>query len=62
MGGCSEVEVLLRIGMQEKADERNLGSGVFVAQVLDEADLTKKYRLANLDREKMAAGLVERFD
>ena len=62
MGGCSEVEVLLRIGMQEKADERILGSGVFVAQVLDEADLTKKYRLANLDREKMAAGLVERFD
>ena len=49
------------IGTQEKADERILGSGSFVAQVLDEADLTKKYRLANLDREKMASELIENY-
>jgi hypothetical protein len=47
--------------MQEKADERILSSGAFVGQVLDEADLTKKYRLANQDRAKMAAGLVESY-
>jgi hypothetical protein len=36
-GGWSEVKTLRRIGMQEKSDERILGSGPFVAQVLDEA-------------------------
>jgi len=60
-GGWSEVKALRRIGTQEKADERILGSGPFVAQILDEADLTKKYRLANLDREKMATDLIENY-
>jgi hypothetical protein len=60
-GGWSEVKALRRIGAQEKADERTLGSGPFVAQVLDEADLTRKYRLANLDRKKMAAELIENY-
>jgi len=58
-GGWSEVKALRRIGMQEKGDERILGTGQFVEQVLGEADLTRKYRLANLDRKKVAYELVE---
>jgi REP element-mobilizing transposase RayT len=53
-GGWSEVKALRRIGEKEKGDERILGSGNFVSQVLSEADLVRKYRLANLDREKAA--------
>jgi REP element-mobilizing transposase RayT len=60
-GGWSEVKALRRIGMQEKADERILGSGQFVERVLDEADLTRKYRLSSLDRGKMAAKLIENY-
>ena len=59
-GGWSEIKALRRIGIKEKADARILGGGEFVARVLDEADLTRKYRLANMDREKMASQLVER--
>jgi putative transposase len=58
-GGWSEVKALRRIGAKEKGDDRILGSGDFVSHVLSEADLTKKYRLANLDREKAALELME---
>jgi hypothetical protein len=47
--------------MQEKGDERILGSGAFVTQLLSEVDLAKKYRLANIDREKAAFDLVEQY-
>ncbi len=38
---------------------RILGGGSFVSRILDETDLIRKHRLANLDREKMALQLVE---
>jgi hypothetical protein len=38
-GGWSEVKALRRIGAKEKGDERILGSGAFVSNVLSEADL-----------------------
>jgi putative transposase len=60
-GGWSEVKALRRIGMQEKGDDRILGSGAFVSQLLSEVDLEKKYRWANIDREKAALGLVEQY-
>jgi putative transposase len=60
-GGWSAVKALRRIGGGQKGDERILGGGRFVTQVLDEADLTRKYRLASTDREKTALQLVERF-
>ncbi len=47
-----------RIG-EKKGDERILGSGNFVSQVLSEADLVRKYRLANLDREKPGFEIME---
>jgi putative transposase len=60
-GGWSEVKALRRIGTPEKGDERILGGGSFVAQVLNEADVTQKYRLANLDRGKLSAEMVESY-
>ncbi len=59
-GGWSEVKALRRIGIREKSDDRILGSGAFVEQVLEEADLAEKYRIANLDREKTASRMIER--
>jgi REP element-mobilizing transposase RayT len=58
-GGWSEVMALRRIGMKEKGDDRILGGGAFVSQIMAETELAKKYRLANLDREKAANELVE---
>ena len=60
-GGWSEVKALRRIGMRENFDERILGSGAFVTHVLQEAKLDDKYRLANLDREKLGTKTVEDY-
>ena len=60
-GGWSEVKALRRIGAREKSDERVLGSGAFVDQVLGEVELTDKYRLTNMDRQKSAAQLVDSY-
>ena len=38
-GGWSEVKALRRIGMQEKGNDRILGSGAFVSQLLSEVGL-----------------------
>jgi len=57
-GGWSEIKALRRIGGQEKGDDRILGGGTFVSQILSEADLSKKYRLANLDRQQCASDLI----
>lgn len=58
-GGWSQVKALRRIGGQEKSDERILGGGNFVEQILNETDLAEKYRLANLDRKKTASQMIE---
>ncbi len=58
LGGWSEIKALRRIGAQEKGDDRILGGGEFVSQILNETDLSKKYRLANLDRHKCASDLI----
>ena len=60
-GGWSEVKTLRRIGMLENYDERILGGGAFVTHVLKEAKLEDKYRLANLDREKLGTKTVEDY-
>jgi putative transposase len=59
VGGWSQVKALRRIGGQEKSDERILGSGDFVEQILSETDLAEKYRLANLDRKKAASRMIQ---
>lgn len=58
-GGWSEIKALRRIGIREKGDQRILGSGAFVESILGEADLSKKYRLANIDRKRMASKLID---
>jgi putative transposase len=58
-GGWSEIKALRRIGFREKGDQRILGSGRFVESILSETDLSKKYRLANLDRKRMASKLID---
>jgi hypothetical protein len=50
-GGWSEIKALRRIGGREKGDPRILGSGPSVESILSEAELPRKYRLANLDRK-----------
>ncbi len=45
--------------MQEESNERILGGGEFVEQVLKEVDPANKYRLATLDRQKSASRMVE---
>jgi len=57
-GGWSAIKALRRIGAQEKGDDRILGGGEFVSQILSEAELSKKYRLANLDRHQCASDLI----
>ena len=42
-------------------DDRILGSGALVSQLLREAGLVRRYRPANLDREKAAFESVERY-
>ena len=57
-GGWSEIKALRRIGGEEKGDDRILGDGEFVTKILSEADLSKKYRLSNLDRHQCASDMV----
>lgn len=59
-GGWAEIKALRRIGIKEKGDERILGDGQFVATILEETDLARRYRLVNLDREKSSFELIER--
>lgn len=60
-GGWSEVKALKRIGVQEKSDERILGSGKFVDQILSETSLAEKLRLANLDRKDAASQMIQNY-
>jgi hypothetical protein len=53
------VIALRRIGQREKYDERILGSGDFVSQILGQARLAEKYRLANSDRHRLATEMIE---
>ena len=57
-GGWSAVKALRRIGQCEKYDERILGSGDFVCQILEEASLEDKYRLVNLDRHQKGMQMI----
>lgn len=58
-GGWSAVKALRRIGIHESSDERILGSGAFVDQILSETRLAEKYRLANLDRKTSALQIID---
>jgi putative transposase len=62
-GGWKGVDALRRAGAYQKGDERILGDGAFVEQMLAEADdrFERKYRLAaeGFDLERVAARVAE---
>jgi len=55
MGGWSVVKAMRRLGVREKGDERILGSGEFVEQLLEEASQKIKHQIPTHD-------LVDRAD
>ena len=50
MGGWSEVVSMRRLGLKEKSDERILGSGDFVDQVVQDADKALRYQFSDRER------------
>jgi REP element-mobilizing transposase RayT len=61
MGGWSVVKSLRRSGAQEKGDARILGSGDFVAQVIDEAEQKVRRQLAGDDLIERAEMLINDY-
>lgn len=56
-GGWSEVVSMRKIGLTEQSDERILGSGDFVNEIVQEADVSLRQRFS--DRNRVEA--IERF-
>jgi len=61
MGGWSAVKALRRSGDRELSDERILGSGEFVEQIIKEAETKTKYQLPVLDYHKKIDELITRI-
>jgi len=61
MGGWSAVKGLRRSGERELCDERILGSGEFVEQIIKEAETKIKYQLPVLDHQKKIDELITRI-
>jgi len=49
-GGWSAVKAMRRLGMREKSDERILGSGAFVEQLIKQSDQTRKEQFSVHER------------
>jgi REP element-mobilizing transposase RayT len=60
-GGWSAVKALRRLGMREKSDERILGSGEFVEQLIKESDQTRKEQFSVQERLHRVAKHVEKI-
>ncbi len=58
VGGWSSVKAMRRLGVREKSDERILGSGEFVKQLIEQSDKTRKEQFSILERLQQAALLV----
>jgi putative transposase len=52
LGGWSAVKALRRTGDRELSDERILGSGEFVEQIIKEAEASIKYQLPLLEQDQ----------
>jgi hypothetical protein len=50
-----------RIGVREKSDERILGSGEFVEQLIKQSDQTRKEQFAVYERLQHAVSSVEKI-
>ncbi len=60
-GGWSVVKTMRRLGVREKSDERILGSGEFVEQLIQEANQTRKKQFSIYERLQHAASHIEKI-
>jgi REP element-mobilizing transposase RayT len=60
-GGWASVKALRRLGMREKSDERILGSGKFVEQLIKESDQTRKTQFSAQELLHRVAKHVEKI-
>ncbi|MBC8394741.1 MAG: transposase [Deltaproteobacteria bacterium] len=60
-GGWSAVKAMRRLGVREKSDERILGGGEFVEQLIQESDQTRKKQFSIYERVQRAASHVEKI-
>lgn len=60
-GGWSAVKAMHSIGIREKSDERILGSGEFVEQLIKQSDQTRKEQFAVYESLQYAVSYVERI-
>ena len=59
-GGWSAVKTMRRLGVREKSDERILGSGEFVEQLIQQSDRTRKEQFSIKKRLQRAASHVKK--
>jgi REP element-mobilizing transposase RayT len=59
-GGWSAVKAMRRLGVREKSDERILGSGEFVKQLIGQSDKTRKEQFSVQERLQRASYLVKK--
>ena len=60
-GSWSAIKARSRLGIREKSDERVLGSGAFVEQLLKQADEVRKHQFSANDRIKRAQQLIQKI-
>ena len=60
-GGWSSVKAMRRLGAREKSDERILGSGEFVEELIQQSDQARKEQFTALELSQQAAVLIEQF-
>jgi putative transposase len=59
-GGWSAVKTMRRLGVREKSDERILGSGDFIEQLIEHSDRTSREQFSDQERIQRVALLVEK--
>ncbi|MDY6952518.1 MAG: hypothetical protein SWE60_13485 [Thermodesulfobacteriota bacterium] len=60
-GGWSAVKAMRRLGVREKSDERILGSGEFVEELIEQSDQTRKEQFSMQQRLKRAVSVLEKL-
>lgn len=60
-GGWSAVKAMRRLGVREKSDERILGSGEFVEQLIEQSDQLRKEQFSVQQRLQRAASVVDKL-
>jgi putative transposase len=59
-GGWAAVKDMLRQGVREKSDERILGSGEFVQQLIQESDIERKRQFSRKENLELAIRYIKR--